>query len=189
MNIATTLIVALATLFSGCGKEPASAPTPNEDKTTIELRQTNATDNTVEVAVTLKNADIAYCLLLDAESQTPQLTAMTKGTKLTETATLTFDSLEAGYTYKGQTASSGASDTINGALVLKALGGTISTRALRLSRPQHLKRCYSRISRQATQAPCPMTLWRLASTTAPVIRLWRALAPLSQARRHTTSRR
>ncbi|MBR3590518.1 MAG: hypothetical protein IKL43_05865, partial [Alistipes sp.] len=100
MNIATTLIVALATLFSGCGKEPAPAPTPNEDKTTIELRQTNATDNTVEVAVTLKNADIAYCLLLDAESQTPQLTAMTKGTKLTETATLTFDSLEAGYTYK-----------------------------------------------------------------------------------------
>ena len=36
-------------------------------------------------------------------------------------------SAEAGYTYKGQAASSGASDTINGALVLKALGGTIST--------------------------------------------------------------
>ena len=36
-------------------------------------------------------------------------------------------SAEAGYTYKGQTVSSGASDTINGALVLKALGGTIST--------------------------------------------------------------
>ena len=99
-NSVSTLIVALATLFSGCGKEPAPAPAPNEDKTTIELRQTNATDNTVEVAVTLTNADIAYCLLLDAESQTPQLTAMTKGTKLTETATLTFDGLEAGYTYK-----------------------------------------------------------------------------------------
>lgn len=53
-NSVSTLIVALATLFSGCGKEPAPAPTPNEDKTTIELRQTNATDNTVEVAVTLK---------------------------------------------------------------------------------------------------------------------------------------
>ncbi|MBP3433539.1 MAG: glucosylceramidase [Alistipes sp.] len=100
MNIATTLIVALATLFSGCGKEPAPAPTPNEDKTTIELKQVNATDNTVEVAVTLKNADVAYCLLLDADSATPQLTAMMKGEKLTESATLTFDGLESGYTYK-----------------------------------------------------------------------------------------
>ena len=100
MNFATTLIVALATLFSGCGKEPAPAPTPNENKTTIELKQANATDNTVEVAVTLQNADVAYCLLLDADSATPQLTAMMKGEKLTESTTLTFDGLESGYTYK-----------------------------------------------------------------------------------------
>lgn len=36
-------------------------------------------------------------------------------------------SAEAGYTLRNQTTGSGASDTINGAIVLKALGGTLST--------------------------------------------------------------
>lgn len=100
LNIFTTLLVALTTIATGCGKEPAPAPTPNEDKTTITLEQKGATDNTVEVAVTLQNADVAYCLLLEADSATPQLTAMMKGKKLTESATLTFEGLESGYTYK-----------------------------------------------------------------------------------------
>lgn len=99
-NIATTLIVALTALFSGCSKEPAAEPTPNKDKTTVAIEQIGATNNSVEVSITLQNADVAYYDIFAHDATTPQLATLMKGKKIEATSNITFDGLESGYGYK-----------------------------------------------------------------------------------------
>ena len=93
------LTMALCAICTACGNE-APAPKPEENETAIELSLVAATDTSVKVNVSLVNADVAYCILLDDEATTPQLTQLMKGTKLTESGEITFGSLEAGYSYK-----------------------------------------------------------------------------------------
>ncbi len=93
------LTMALCAICTACGNE-APAPKPEENETAIELSLVEATDTSVKVNVSLVNADVAYCILLDDEATTPQLTQLMKGTKLTESGEITFGSLEAGYSYK-----------------------------------------------------------------------------------------
>lgn len=99
-NIATTLIVALTALFSGCSKEPAAEPTPNKDKTTVAIEQIGATNNSVEVSITLQNADVAYYDIFAHDATTPQLATLMKGKKIEASSNITFDGLKSGYGYK-----------------------------------------------------------------------------------------
>lgn len=95
------LIAALCSFTYGCaGDNSESTIPPAKDKTVIELRQISATDNSVDVEVTLANADIAYCRLYEADAATPSLSALRGGRSLTESGMVTFDGLESGYTYK-----------------------------------------------------------------------------------------
>ena len=93
------LTMALCAICTACGNE-APTPKPEENQTAIELSLVEATDTSVKVNVSLVNADVAYCILLDDEATMPQLTQLMKGTKLTESGEITFGSLEAGYAYK-----------------------------------------------------------------------------------------
>lgn len=90
--------MALCAICTACGNE-APADKPVETTTSVALELVEAKGDSVEVKLTLTNADVAYCLLLDEESTTPQLTQMMKGNKLTESGNVTFDGLESGYTY------------------------------------------------------------------------------------------
>ena len=95
------LIAALCSFTYGCaGDNSESTIPPAKDKTAIELRQISATDNSVDVEVTLANADIAYCRLYEADAATPSLSALRGGRSLTESGMVTFDGLASGYTYK-----------------------------------------------------------------------------------------
>ena len=93
------LTMAMCAIYTACGSD-APAPKPDVEKTAIELSLAEATDTSVKVNVTLVNADVAYCLLQDVESPTPQLTQLMKGKKLSESGIVTFDTLEAGYSYR-----------------------------------------------------------------------------------------
>ncbi len=97
--MATSITLLLCTLIAYCGSE---TPEPTPDKSsnpTIELKAGNATNTSVDVEVTVTNADIAYCLLGAEDATTPSTLEMMKGKKLTASGTVTFDGLTGGYTY------------------------------------------------------------------------------------------
>ena len=97
----TLLIAAISSLICGCnGKTPDTPQTKPEEKVAVELTQVSSTENSVVVGVTLVGADTAYCLLADADSATPTLTALRKGEKVTVSGEVTFGDLEAGTAYK-----------------------------------------------------------------------------------------
>ena len=87
----TLLIAAISSLICGCnGKTPDTPQTKPEEKVAVELTLVSSTENSVVVGVTLVGADTAYCLLADADSATPTLTALRKGEKVTVSGEVTF---------------------------------------------------------------------------------------------------
>lgn len=99
-NTFFTIATLFATLFVACGNDtPSPEPTPSKDKSSLSLEVVNTTNTSIEVRATLANADAAYLLLADEGTATPTLSQMLKGTKLTATATHTFDGLTQGYSY------------------------------------------------------------------------------------------
>lgn len=95
------LIAALCSFTISCAGDNSDTSTPPaKDETTIELSQSSATNTSVEVSVALANADVAYCRLYEAGTATPSLSSLRDGQKLSESGKLTFDGLEAGYSYK-----------------------------------------------------------------------------------------
>ncbi|MBR2429718.1 MAG: glucosylceramidase [Alistipes sp.] len=96
----SALLIVLCSFICSCAGSDPSTPTPPKAETSIELSLNEATGNSVKVNAKLVDADVAYCLLLDNEAPTPQLSQLMKGTKLTESGVITFDGLETGYTYK-----------------------------------------------------------------------------------------
>lgn len=95
----STLLIALCTFACSCAASNEVTDTPISDKPSIELRLCNATNTSVEVEVTLANADVAYCVLCNEGAATPSTLEMMKGQKLTSSGIVTFDGLETGYTY------------------------------------------------------------------------------------------
>lgn len=95
------LIAALCSFTISCAGDNSDTSTPPaKDETTIELSQSSATNTSVEVSVALANADVAYCRLYEAGTATPSLSSLRDGQKLSESGKLTFEGLEAGYSYK-----------------------------------------------------------------------------------------
>uniref|UniRef100_UPI0040562FBF glycoside hydrolase family 30 protein n=1 Tax=Alistipes sp. TaxID=1872444 RepID=UPI0040562FBF len=95
------LIAALCSFTISCAGDNSDTSTPPaKDETTIELSQSSATNTSVEVSVALANADVAYCRLCEAGTATPSLSSLRDGQKLSESGKLTFEGLEAGYSYK-----------------------------------------------------------------------------------------
>lgn len=95
------LIAALCSFTISCAGDNSDTSTPPaKDETTIELSQSSATNTSVEVSVALANADVAYCRLYEAGTTTPSLSSLRDGQKLSESGKLTFEGLEAGYSYK-----------------------------------------------------------------------------------------
>lgn len=92
------LTLAMCAICTACGNE-APADKPIQTVTSVELALIEAKNDSVEIKLTLTDADVAYCLLLDEGAATPQLSQLMKGKKLTESGNITFDGLEAGYTY------------------------------------------------------------------------------------------
>lgn len=88
-------------LLASCGNDGGSAATdqPN-DRTKIDISQTSCTNTSVEVAVQIENADIAYCNIASIDAATPSLAEMRGGKSLTASSAIVFDGLKSGTSYK-----------------------------------------------------------------------------------------
>lgn len=88
-------------LLASCGNDSGTgaSETPN-DKTTISLAQKSAGDTSVEIEVTIGNADVAYCMIAAIDSSTPSLSEIRSGRRLTQSADVEFDDLKSGTQYK-----------------------------------------------------------------------------------------
>ena len=100
----TFLMVAAATVFfaaAGCGKDNGtSGPVNPGNDPQIRMSVASTTETAVSVDVELENADVAYCMIADAQSATPSLSELRKGTRLTGSQSVPFDGLKAGTQYK-----------------------------------------------------------------------------------------
>ncbi len=94
-------LVTMLTLTNGCnGDTPESPVPPLDDKCSIELEVTASTESSIEIGVTLKNADVAYCRLYEKGAATPTLSSLKEGVMLSESGTVKFEQLSAGTAYK-----------------------------------------------------------------------------------------
>ncbi len=97
----TPLFAGLALLLSSCDNTPNDQTPPTPDTpTSIGLELAKVTDSSVEVKVSLQNADIAYCTINEKGASTPSLSTLVKGERLTESGSITFSELAAGSEYR-----------------------------------------------------------------------------------------
>ena len=94
------LIAALSLFMISCGGDTPSGGGQSSLLPELRMEQATTTNSSIEVNFTLENADVAYCMLSDANSSTPVLSEVRKGQRLTESGVVLFENLEAGYTYK-----------------------------------------------------------------------------------------
>lgn len=97
----TIICAVFGSILCGCGGDSSeNTPTAPESKVAIVLSQLSSTESSVEVGVTLSNADVAYCQLTAEDAPIPSLTSLRKGEKLTASGSVVFSGLEAGMSYK-----------------------------------------------------------------------------------------
>ena len=92
-------LICCGVLLFGCSSENPSGeePQPTTPDIVMEIRST--TESSAEVGVTLQNADLGYCLLLDAEAPMPTLSDLRKGSRVESSMSITFEGLAAGSSY------------------------------------------------------------------------------------------
>lgn len=101
MHFTQSILIAAISLFMiSCGGDTPSGGGQSSLLPELRMEQATTTNSSIEVSFTLENADVAYCMLSDANSSTPVLSEVRKGQRLTESGVVLFENLEAGYTYK-----------------------------------------------------------------------------------------
>ena len=101
MHFTQSILIAAISLFMiSCGGDTPSGGGQSSLLPELRMEQATTTNSSIEVNFTLENADVAYCMLSDANSSTPVLSEVRKGQRLTESGVVLFENLEAGYTYK-----------------------------------------------------------------------------------------
>lgn len=98
------LLLVAASCFlvaTGCGKDKgASGNGSSASGPQISMSLRTATDAALTIDVELENADVAYCMIADAQSATPSLSEIRKGECLTGSQDVVFGELKAGTTYR-----------------------------------------------------------------------------------------